>query len=189
MKRKEKTLKIDLDTSLLNVRYMPSDHCDDRPENTLIDMIVIHGISLPPGEFGSGAIEKFFCDKLDFSQNPYYSTIESLKVSSHLLIDRKGIITQFVPFAKRAWHAGKSFFQGREKCNDFSIGIELEGTDHQPYEKIQYETLVDIIKILRLTYPDISRERIVGHSDIAPGRKTDPGTAFDWTYLDCLLLA
>lgn len=181
-------MKIDRVTSLLNpVRYEPSAHCDERPENTTIDMIVIHNISLPPGEFGTGAIEKFFCGQLDFSQHPYYATIADLRVSSHLLIDRTGLVTQFVPFAKRAWHAGKSFFEGRERCNDFSIGIELEGTDSVCYEKKQYEQLGRVINTIREAYPAILRRRIVGHSDIAPGRKTDPGPKFEWSYLDCLL--
>lgn len=166
--------------------YAPSVHCDERPD-AAIDMIVIHNISLPPGEFGTGVVEKFFCSKLDFSEHPYFSDIAELKVSSHLFIDRQGKITQFVPFHQRAWHAGKSFFQGRERCNDFSIGIELEGTDSVPYEEIQYKQLVKVIQALMTAYPDITRERIVGHSDIAPGRKTDPGPVFDWTQLDCVL--
>jgi AmpD protein len=182
-------LNIHLPEGLLkSARYVPSPHCDERPENTLIDLLVIHNISLPPGQFGSKNIENFFCGTLDFSQHPYFATIAELKVSSHLLITRKGEIIQFVPFAKRAWHAGKSFFQGRERCNDFSIGIELEGTDDLPYEKIQYEKLTEVTEDLMDAYPLITRERIVGHSDIAPDRKTDPGPFFDWHYLDCLLL-
>jgi AmpD protein len=181
-------VKIDTISGLIvPVRYLPSNHCDERPEGVDIDMIVVHNISLPPGEFGTGAIEKFFCDELDFSQHPYFLTIADLKVSSHLLIDRRGVITQFVPFSKRAWHAGKSFFKGRECCNDFSVGIELEGTDNLPYEKIQYEQLTHVINLLMNAYPEIARDHIVGHSDIAPDRKTDPGPAFDWKYLDCLL--
>jgi AmpD protein len=184
---KEYHLKVDLTSGLLNVKHCSSAHCDDRPENILIDTIVVHNISLPPGEFGGGNIEKFFCAELDFSAHPYFLTIAELRVSSHLFISRDGEVTQFVPFHKRAWHAGKSFLQGRERCNDFSIGIELEGTDDLPYEKVQYQKLAQIIKVLQEAYPHISRERIVGHSDIAPGRKTDPGPAFDWKYLDCLL--
>jgi AmpD protein len=181
-------LKVDIINHLLtSVHYLPSSHCDARPEKTSIDMIVIHGISLPPGEFGSGAVKQFFCDELDFSQHPYFSTIAHLKVSAHLFIDRLGGVTQFVPFSERAWHAGQSSFAGRSQCNDFSIGIELEGTDELPYEKVQYETLAQVIKALSFAYPAILRERIVGHADIAPGRKTDPGSAFDWSYLDCLL--
>ncbi|MEO8400412.1 MAG: 1,6-anhydro-N-acetylmuramyl-L-alanine amidase AmpD [Gammaproteobacteria bacterium] len=168
-------------------RYLPSPHCDARPENADIDMIVVHGISLPPGQFDTQYIETFFSGKLDESIHPYFATISSLKVSAHLLIARTGEIIQFVPFSKRAWHAGQSYFQGRERCNDFSIGIELEGTDDLPYEKVQYEQLAEVIKILRHAYPNITRDRIVGHSDIAPGRKTDPGKAFNWHELDFII--
>jgi N-acetyl-anhydromuramoyl-L-alanine amidase len=177
-------MEIDKLSGLLQgVRYLPSSNHDARPENMPIDMIVIHNISLPPGQFGSGAIERFFCDQLDMTQHPYFQTIADLKVSSHLLIDRKGVITQFVPFHKRAWHAGVSCFEGRERCNDFSIGIELEGTDDLPFESAQYDALVNVIHLLMQEYPLITRDRIVGHSDIAPGRKTDPGAAFDWNKL------
>ena len=181
-------MKIDLATSRLSgVEYYLSPHCDDRPRGTVPDTIIIHGISLPPGEFGGDAIRNFFCGKLDYAAHPYFESIATLKVSSHLLIKRDGSIIQFVPFEKRAWHAGKSFFDGRENCNDFSIGIELEGTDDCPYEKIQYEQLARVIQLLIKNYPAITRERIVGHSDIAPGRKTDPGPSFDWVFLDTLL--
>lgn len=176
-------MKIDAKTGLLDpVRYLPSAHCDHRPD-PLIDMIVIHAISLPPGQFGKNKVEQFFCGQLDPNEHPYFTTMKDLRVSSHLFIDRQGMITQFVPFIKRAWHAGKSSFQGREQCNDFSIGIELEGTDDLAYEKIQYIQLARIIELLMTTYPLITRERIVGHSDIAPGRKTDPGPFFYWDYL------
>lgn len=164
-----------------------SPHCDERPEKVEIDMIVIHGITLPPGQFGTNFIEDFFCGKLDYSLHPYFLTIKDLRVSSHLLISRVGEITQFVPFSKRAWHAGQSIFQGRTNCNDFSIGIELEGTDDLPYEKEQYHQLAKVIKFLMKTYTKITPERIVGHSDIAPGRKTDPGPNFDWGYLKELI--
>ncbi len=181
-------MKIDLPDGLLKpAHYLPSPHCDDRPQNTAIDMLVVHGISLPPAQFGIGFVEKFFCGELDFSLHPYFATIATLKVSAHLFIKRSGEIFQFVPFAKRAWHAGQSYFQGREGCNDFSIGIELEGTDELPYEKIQYEKLAQVTKVIMQIYPAVTRERIVGHSDIAPGRKTDPGPFFNWNYLDCLL--
>lgn len=181
-------MKIDPVSGLvIPVRFLPSPHCDARPEGIEIDLVVVHNISLPPKQFGTGAVEKFFCGELDFNQDPYFLTIAELKVSSHLFIDRRGVITQFVPFSQRAWHAGKSFFKGREQCNDFSIGIELEGTDDLPFEKIQYEQLAHVIQLLMNTYPEISRDHIVGHSDIAPGRKTDPGPAFDWKYLDCVL--
>ncbi len=172
---------------LLAADYIPSPHCDQRPENMPIDMLVIHNISLPPGQFGSDDVKNFFCGTLDSTHHPYFATIATLRVSAHLFIRRTGDIIQFVPFQKRAWHAGQSYFQGRERCNDFSIGIELEGTDDLPYEKIQYEKLASIIPVLLQTYPEMKREHIVGHSDIAPGRKTDPGPVFDWNYLDCLL--
>jgi AmpD protein len=181
-------VEIQLPEGLYNqARYIASPHCDERPENTVIDTLVVHGISLPPAQFGHDYIEKFFAGTLDYSLHPYFETIKPLKVSSHLLIKRTGEVLQFVPFIKRAWHAGESFFQGRSRCNDFSIGIELEGTDELPYEKIQYKKLAEVIKTLQMAYPAITRERIVGHSDIAPGRKTDPGDFFDWHYLDSLL--
>jgi AmpD protein len=177
-------LKIDLETGLLTPAiYLPSTHYNERPLDTAIDMVVIHGISLPPAQFGGGEIEQFFCGKLDFSAHPDFESIKDLCVSAHLLINRQGQITQFVPFNKRAWHAGVSSFQGRTGCNDFSIGIELEGTDEIAYEKIQYQTLAKVIQVLLSVYPNITRERIVGHSDIAPGRKTDPGPSFDWELL------
>jgi AmpD protein len=181
-------LKIDLNTGLLsNVPYLSSPHCDARPNNTQVDLLVIHGISLPPGQFGSDAIEKFFCGELDMTVHPFYASIANLRVSAHLLINRQGKITQFVSFTKRAWHAGQSVFQGREGCNDFSIGIELEGTNDLPYEKMQYKQLARMIHLLQATYPAITRDRIVGHSDIAPGRKQDPGPFFSWLMLDKLL--
>ncbi len=175
------------DGLLTSARYALSPHCDDRPLNMEIDMIVVHGISLPPLQFDNDYIEHFFLGKLDSAAHPYFETIQSIKVSAHLLIKRTGEILQFVPFGKRAWHAGESFFDGRSRCNDFSIGIELEGADELAYEQIQYEKLANIIKALQKAYPSITRARIVGHSDIAPGRKTDPGLSFDWHYLDCLL--
>ncbi|MBX3709040.1 MAG: 1,6-anhydro-N-acetylmuramyl-L-alanine amidase AmpD [Gammaproteobacteria bacterium] len=177
-------LKINPTTALLTpVKYRPSPHHDERPQNTLIDMIVVHGISLPPGEFGSNAIEEFFCGKLDSNSHPAFASIATVKVSAHLLIRRTGEMIQFVPFTKRAWHAGESHFQGRTRCNDFSIGIELEGTDDTCYEQTQYQQLSSVIQLLIRAYPFITRDRIVGHADIAPGRKTDPGLTFDWQYL------
>lgn len=181
-------MQLDHINHLINsIDYKPSPHCDERPDGTTIDLIVIHNISLPPKQFGSKDIQQFFCGALDFSRHAYFQTIKDLKVSSHLLIDRQGIITQFVPFHKRAWHAGQSSFKGRERCNDFSIGIELEGADDIPFEDIQYQQLASIIKLLTTHYPKITRENIAGHSDIAPGRKTDPGPLFRWEYLDSLL--
>lgn len=174
---------------LMEAQYAASFHFNARPWNTEINMVVIHGISLPPGQFGTDAVEEFFCGRLHTSAHPYFATIANLHVSAHLFIKRTGEIMQFVPFAERAWHAGHSVFKGREGCNDFSIGIELEGTDDVPYETVQYEKLARVIKALMVAYPAITRERIVGHSDIAPGRKTDPGPNFKWDFLDCLLTA
>ena len=175
---------LNVETGLLvQARYFPSPHLDERPAGMPIDMVVIHNISLPPGQFGTGAIEDFFCGKLDTAAHPYFETIAALRVSSHLLIDRAGEIIQFVPFMQRAWHAGESVYEGRARCNDFSIGIELEGTDDLVYEERQYTRLASVIKCLLETYPAITLDRIVGHCDIAPGRKTDPGVSFDWEYL------
>jgi AmpD protein len=180
-------LKINPNNALLEpIKYRPSPHHDERPQNMAIDMVVIHGISLPPGEFGSNAIEEFFCGNLDTHSHPAFADIASLRVSAHLFIRRTGEMIQFVPFSKRAWHAGVSHFQGRTSCNDFSIGIELEGTDSIIYEQIQYQQLSSVIKLLMQAYP-IPQDRIVGHVDIAPGRKTDPGSTFDWHYLKGIL--
>jgi AmpD protein len=149
---------------------------------------VVHCISLPPGEFGGGWIEQFFCNELPADVHPYFAEIQPLKVSAHVLITRDGSIIQFVPFNKRAWHAGESCFRGRERCNDFSIGIELEGTDTHAFEDAQYAALAELIRALRYNYPDLRSEDVVGHSDIAPGRKTDPGSGFDWARLKALLV-
>jgi len=174
-------MKINQKTDLLEgAIYQPSPHHDDRPKDTVIDMIVVHGISLPPGQFGTHAVETFFAGKLDPAEHPYFATINHLRVSAHLFIRRTGEIIQFVPFNKRAWHAGESSFMGKSHCNDFSVGIELEGTDEVPYEPAQYQSLREAIDALRQAYPMISHDRVVGHSDIAPGRKTDPGPFFDW---------
>lgn len=179
---------INLETGLLTTAvYKPSAHCDERPEKVAIDMVVIHGISLPPGQFGTGAVDDFFCGKLDVTSHPAYAAIAHLKVSAHLLIKRTGDMIQFVPFHQRAWHAGESYFDGKTRCNDFSIGIELEGTDDIPYEKEQYEQLASVLALLKQAYPAVTHDRIVGHVDIAPGRKTDPGPAFDWDYLKGLI--
>jgi len=172
---------------LTSVLYRPSPHQDTRPEGTSIDMIVIHGISLPPGEFGSNTVEAFFCGNLDASSHSTLADIANLRVSAHLLIKRTGDIIQFVPFTQRAWHAGESFFEGKTNCNDFSIGIELEGTDDIPYEAMQYMQLGKVITALMRAYPCITPERIVGHVHIAPGRKTDPGPLFRWSYLKGIL--
>jgi AmpD protein len=153
-----------------------------------VSLLVIHNISLPPGQFGTGCVQRFFCNRLDSAEHPYFATIADLQVSSHLLIERTGEVTQFVPFSARAWHAGNSCFAGVENCNDFSIGIELEGTDEQPYTDAQYSHLAEVTHLLLSHYPALRPERIVGHADIAPGRKTDPGPAFDWPRYRALLI-
>lgn len=172
---------------LENIRRVSSPNCDARPENIGIDTIVIHGISLPPQQYGGPYVEQLFTNCLETHIHPYFAEIAHLNVSSHLFVDRNGSITQFVPFNKRAWHAGESELNGRRACNDFSIGIELEGCDDEPYEQDQYETVAEIISVLMSQWPDITQERIVGHSDIAPDRKTDPGPAFDWDHLFSLI--
>ena len=159
---------------------MESPNFSDRPQGIEPSLLVIHNISLPPGEFGDSYIKDFFLNKLDCSIHPYFNEIKDLKVSSHLFINREGHLLQFVDFSKKAWHAGVSEFKGQKECNDFSIGIELEGTDTIPYSSEQYTALVDVTKWLLQHYPSISKDRIVGHKDIAPGRKTDPGDSFDW---------
>ncbi len=168
-----------IDHKLDSARWCPSDNYNERP-NASINMLVVHNISLPPGKFGSHYIEDFFCNKLDCTLDPYFEQIKGLQVSAHLLIRRDGSILQFVPFNKRAWHAGQSSFKGITDCNDFSIGIELEGCDDVPYESPQYETLAQVSHVLMQAYSAITLERIVGHSDIAPVRKTDPGESFNW---------
>ena len=160
---------------------IPSPNFDDRPKNTAIKLIVIHNISLPPENFNPSNIEKLFLNKLDFDSHEYFKEIRDLKVSSHFLIDREGQITQFVSVYKRAWHAGKSNFENEDNCNDFSIGIEMIGSDNSIFENKQYASLKKLIKSLKKVFPKILEDNIVGHSDIAPGRKTDPGPFFDWT--------
>lgn len=172
---------------LAQTRQIQSSNFDARPEHIDIDLIVIHCISLPPGDFGSDNIDKLFLNQLNPSDHPYFESIGDLRVSSHVLIDRKGRITQYVPFHLRAWHAGQSSFEGREACNDFSIGIELEGTEDIPYTNEQYIHLARLIQVLIKHYPKLSKNRIVGHSAIAPERKTDPGHSFDWVMLGRLL--
>lgn len=175
---------IDKNTGLLaQAEFIESANHDARPDPDDISLLVIHNISLPPDQFGSGDITRLFTNCLDCSTHPYYQQLVGLQVSSHLLLERNGDIKQFVPFHKRAWHAGVSSYNGRQRCNDFSIGIELEGTDNLPYEDRQYEQLFVIIKALLHYYPNLHPDRIVGHCDIAPGRKTDPGPAFNWDYL------
>ena len=169
------------------VRKIESPNSDDRPLDMTLDLIVVHGISLPPGRFGEGWIDRFFCNELPAAADPYFATIAEMKVSAHVLVARDGALTQYVSFNRRAWHAGRSSYCGRTACNDFSVGIELEGTDDSPYMRAQYESLAAVIRALRATYPSLRGAAIVGHSEIAPGRKTDPGTAFDWNTLRELL--
>lgn len=166
---------------LKDCRQIPSQHFDDRPDPKDISLLVIHYISLPPEQFGGGYIDDFFQGKLNPCLHPYFEEIYQMRVSAHCLIDRCGVITQYVNFNDRAWHAGISSFEGRERCNDFSIGIELEGSNEQPFTDAQYEALQQLTKCIISAYPGITLKRIVGHSDISPGRKIDPGQYFDWT--------
>lgn len=176
-------MMIDTEGWLQGVRRVPSPHADERPSGTQISLIVIHGVSLPPGEFGGQWVEDFFSGRLDKGTHSYFSEIASLRVAPHLYIPRDGALVQFVSCSRRAWHAGRSRWRGREACNDFSIGIELEGADDIPYAEVQYERLVPLIVALRRRYPAIDEQGVTGHSDIAPGRKTDPGPVFDWRRL------
>ena len=180
--------QVDTQTGLIaGATFRPSPHQDARPAGIAIDLLVIHGISLPPGEFGGPWIEQLFMGTLPQDAHPYFKEVAAMKVSAHLLIRRDGGLIQFVPFHNRAWHAGTSKFQSREACNDFSIGIEIEGDDATSYSAAQYTALAGVSEALMRAYPGISSSRIVGHSDIAPGRKTDPGPAFDWArYRDML---
>lgn len=168
------------DGRLLGVTQIHSPNQSERSAAEEINLLVIHNISLPPGEFGSEYVTQLFCNTLDPNHHPYFKEIAHLKVSSHLLIARDGRVVQFVPFNMKAWHAGESSFCGRSNCNDYSIGIELEGTDHLPFTDAQYEVLTGVTLALIQAYPCLILDRIVGHSDIAPGRKTDPGPCFDW---------
>lgn len=161
-------------------RRAPCDHFDQRQDPNDISLLVIHNISLPPNQFGGDYIESFFAGKLDINAHPFFEQIANLRVSSHLLIKRTGEVVQFVPLYARAWHAGASSFQGRTRCNDFSIGIELEGTDNTPYTLEQYNALSKVSLLVLQQFSNITLGRIVGHNDIAPGRKTDPGVSFDW---------
>lgn len=181
-------LMVDRSTGLMQgARQVTSPHRDARPAGAAVELLVIHGISLPPGEFGGPWIERLFQGTLPKDAHPYFAEVADLKVSAHLLIRRDGELLQFVPLHERAWHAGVSRYQGREACNDFSIGIELEGDDDVAYTPAQYAGLAQVSAALMQAYPGITPARIVGHSDVAPGRKTDPGPAFDWArYRDAL---
>lgn len=164
------------------IRHCPSPNCNARPQGE-ISLLVVHNISLPPGQFGTGKVQAFFQNRLPVDEHPFYAEIASLQVSAHFFIERDGAVTQFVSCLERAWHAGQSWFDGRDNCNDFSLGIELEGTDDQPYSDAQYASLAELSRQLLAAYPALTAQRIRGHSDIAPGRKTDPGPAFDWQRL------
>ena len=170
-------MKLDAQGWLSGVRRVVSPNHDARPARTPIELLVIHNISLPPNEYGGDAIERFFTNTLDHAEPPYFEQLKGVRVSSHFLVGRDGQVIQFVPCNKRAWHAGVSTWQGRSRCNDFSVGIELEGSDFEPFTERQYAALARLTRRLKRTYP-ISD--IAGHSDIAPERKTDPGPFFDW---------
>ena len=176
-------LRIDDSGWLQSVDVFKSPNFDSRPDDVAIRLIVVHGISLPPGEFGGGHIQQFFCNNLDAGLHPYFESICAMRVSAHCLVERSGNIVQFVSFRDRAWHAGESCWRGETACNDFSVGIELEGCDDAAYTEAQYLSLGNLVRALRLAYPQIAADAITGHSDIAPGRKTDPGPAFDWARL------
>jgi AmpD protein len=168
------------------MRIVDSPNCDERPPGTEISLVVLHSISLPPGEYGGAAIERLFTNCLDPEAHPYFREICALKVSAHFLVRRDGSVVQFVPVERRAWHAGASSWRGRSRCNDFSVGIELEGSEEEPFAPAQYESLVSLLKQLRRTLP---LRDIAAHSDVAPGRKTDPGARFDWPRLLAALAA
>jgi len=174
-------VKIDAATGLLaGARQVLSPHFDARPAGVLPELLVVHGISLPPGEFGGPWIDRLFTGTLPWDEHPYFKQIEGLRASAHALIRRDGDIVQYVPFGERAWHAGQSAYSGRTGCNDFSIGVELEGTDDTPYTDAQYQALATLTAALLAAYPSLTKQAIAGHSDVAPGRKTDPGPSFDW---------
>jgi AmpD protein len=181
-------LRIDSATGLLSgVRQVLSPHCDARPAGTVAELLVVHGISLPPGEFGGPWIDRLFTGTLPPEAHPFFRELAAARLSAHALVRRDGAIVQYVPFGERAWHAGASQYRGRSTCNDFSVGVELEGTDDTPYTEAQYQQLAALAAALLATYASLSAEHIVGHSDIAPGRKTDPGAAFDWPRFRALL--
>jgi len=177
---RNRRLVVDADGRASPARFIASPNCDARPADAAVTLVVVHGISLPPGEFGGPGIEALFTNRLDQAVHPYYAGIAHLRVSAHFVIRRDGLLLQFVPCSRRAWHAGASEWKGRARVNDFSVGIELEGTDTLPYATAQYAMLARLLKALGRRYPLTA---IVGHSDVAPGRKTDPGPAFDWERL------
>ena len=172
---------------LAGVQRLPSPHCDARPRDATIDLIVVHNISLPSGQFGNGFVAALFLGRLDAAAIQQFPDLAQVRVSAHVFIERSGRATQFVGFDQRAWHAGASVWRGRAGCNAFSVGIELEGTDTLPFTDAQYDVLADMIRALRCAYPTIAADAIVGHEHVAPGRKTDPGPAFDWPRLHAAL--
>lgn len=163
-------------------RHCRSPNCNARPAGAAVSLLVIHNISLPPGRFGGSYIDDLFCNRLDCAAHPYFEQLRGAEVSAHFLIRRTGELVQYVSINERAWHAGQSIFNEQENCNDFSVGVELEGTDDRPFTQKQYRRLIALSALLLRVCPAITPERIVGHSDIAPGRKTDPGPAFDWAH-------
>jgi AmpD protein len=174
-------LRVDALTGLIpGARQVLTDHFDARPGNAPPELLLIHNISLPPAQFGGPWIDRLFTGTLPRDAHPFFREIPEGRVSTHVLIRRSGEIVQYVPFGNRAWHAGRSDYRGRAECNDYSIGIELEGTDDLPYEDAQYAQLTALVRALLAAYPSLSREHIAGHSEVAPGRKTDPGASFDW---------
>lgn len=168
-----------IEGQLIGARQIASPNYNARPAHSEIELLVVHNISLPPSQFGGGYIEQFFQNKLDWSLHPYFQTIQGMQVSTHLLILRSGEVLQFVNFNQRAWHSGRSTYLGKKECNDYSIGIELEGSDDLPFQEIQYQVLAHVVTVLQATYPKLL-QHVAGHSDIARGRKTDPGPYFDW---------
>lgn len=170
-----------------DIPYRPSPHCDDRPPGVTVEVLVVHAISLPPGRFGGPYIDDLFLGRLDPAAHPYFQEIQGLRVSAHFLVRRDGTLVQYVPVHRRAWHAGESCCEGRTRVNDFSVGVELEGCDELPFEPVQYEVLAGLARALMAVFPAVTPQRIYGHADVAPGRKTDPGPHFDWQRLRGLL--
>jgi len=179
-------MRVDADGWVAQTRHVPSPNSDSRPVGAEVALVVLHGISLPPGEFGGDGIERLFTNRLDPSAHPYYEEIAGLRVSAHFLVRRDGEVVQFVPVTRRAWHAGASSWRGRERCNDFSVGIELEGVDDLPYDAAQYAALAALVSALASVMP---LRACAAHSDVAPGRKTDPGASFDWAIFHARLLS
>lgn len=182
-------MDVDREAGLLSrARYVASPHSDERPGGTGVDLLVIHGISLPPGEFGGPWIERLFLGHLDPAAHPALGDLGGLRVSAHLLVRRSGAVVQYVPFHRRAWHAGASRWRGRERCNDFSVGIEVEGSEHRPFTDVQYRVLAEILAALAAAYPVLAYpDRLASHADVAPERKSDPWQTFDWPRLLALL--